>query len=461
MELNEKQTEAWLIAIETAWTRIFEMLREEPAALAQIASGEASLLFEGGSEPGFAVLQPGQVDAEVLEELDGDRQWLAGALNHLGRFFDREVLERPKWRDQWFAGVYHLDLNYEGFKVKRSDGGSAGVVDFSFTDPGSGDTHTATCHWDGITHDLGTASPWSCDAPDTAGIYTVTVEVTDDDGGVGSATAEALVVVYDPSGGFVTGGGWIDSPAGALEDNSYELVWADGISWVDANAAANAATGGCPSHLVTITSPAEQAALYDLFGADLQGKWYGGFQPAGEPDPFANWQWVTGENWFYTNWADGEPNDAYGAGSEQHLLGWELGWTWNDEGSLGNVTGYVVEHENCLTGKATFGFVSKYKKGATVPTGNTEFQFHAAGLNFHSSSYDWLVVTGSDYARFKGVGTINGEGEYKFMIWAGDDDPDTFRIKIWTEDALGYETVVYDNGMDQALGGGSIVIHTK
>jgi len=30
-----------------------------------------------------------------------------------------------------------------------------------------------------------------------------------------------MLVVYDPSGGFVTGGGWIDSPAGALH-GSYD-----------------------------------------------------------------------------------------------------------------------------------------------------------------------------------------------------------------------------------------------
>jgi hypothetical protein len=113
------------------------------------------------------------------------------------------------------------------------------------------------------------------------------------------------------------------------------------------------------------------------------------------------------------------------------------------------------------TGKANFGFVSKYKKAASAPTGNTEFQFHAADLNFHSDSYEWLVVTGSNYARFKGVGTINGEGEYRFVLWAGDDEPDTFRIKIWEEDEDANETVIYDNGFDEAIGGGSIVIHTK
>ena len=110
-------------------------------------------------------------------------------------------------------------------------------------------------------------------------------------------------------------------------------------------------------------------------------------------------------------------------------------------------------------GKANFGFVSKYKKGATKPTGQIEFVFNAGDLNFHSTDYEWLVVTVSDYARFKGTGTINGSGEYKFQICAGDGAPDTFTIKIWTEDESGSETIVYWNGMCRPIGGGSIVIH--
>ena len=90
----------------------------------------------------------------------------------------------------------------------------------------------------------------------------MTVAVTDKDGDTGSATAAQFVVIYDPAGGFVTGGGWIDSPAGA-----------------------------------------------------------------------------------YT----ADPS---------------------------------------MTGKANFGFVSKYKKGASIPTGQTQFQFKAGDLNFQSSSYD-------------------------------------------------------------------------
>ncbi len=214
-------------------------------------------------------------------------------------------------------------------------------VSAGFVDPGMRDTHTATIDWgDGIithatvleTDGSGTASGEH--AYSSAGIYTVAVTVVDDDGGEASTTYE-YVVVYDPAAGFVTGAGWINSPAGAYV-----------------------------------------------------------------PDPG-------------------------------------------------------------VAGKATFGFVSKYKKGKNVPDGQTEFRFKAAGLDFHSASYDWLVVTGNDYATFKGSGTVNGEGGYKFRIWAGDGDPDTFRIKIWEEDDAGNETVIYDNGFDQEIGGGSVVIHSS
>jgi len=120
--------------------------------------------------------------------------------------------------------------------------------------------------------------------------------------------------------------------------------------------------------------------------------------------------------------------------------------------------------DESLTGKATFGFVSKYQKGTTVPTGTTAFQFDLAGLAFSSTSYEWLVVNKAGMnAQFKGSGLINGAldsngNAYKFMLWASDGSPDTFRIRIWWEDAAG-EHDIYDNGVDQAVGAGNIVVH--
>jgi len=50
------------------------------------------------------------------------------------------------------------------------------------------------------------------------------------------------------------------------------------------------------------------------------------------------------------------------------------------------------------------------------------------------------------------------------MLWGGggkaSSGEDTFRIRIWYEDG-GDEIVAYDNGMDQAIGGGNIVVHKK
>ena len=118
-----------------------------------------------------------------------------------------------------------------------------------------------------------------------------------------------------------------------------------------------------------------------------------------------------------------------------------------------------------LAGKASFGFVSKYQKGATVPTGETEFNYQVANFNFHSASYQWLVVSGS-MAQYKGTGTINGSGNYNFLLTALDGTPDGFRLKITDPTS---SSVIYDNKLStddtmsnqntQAISGGSIVIH--
>ena len=74
--------------------------------------------------------------------------------------------------------------------------------------------------------------------------------------------------------------------------------------------------------------------------------------------------------------------------------------------------GYCQLDEACETaqGKANFGFISRYKQGAQTPTGETQFQFAAGNLNFHSDSYDWLVIAGPR-AQYKGSGKINGVGD--------------------------------------------------
>jgi hypothetical protein len=219
-----------------------------------------------------------------------------------------------------------------------------------FTDPGIPDTHTAVWDWGDVATSAGVVTETNGSGTvsgnhsyTTPGVYTLKLTVTDDDSGANQSTFQ-YVVIYDPSGGFVTGGGWINSPAGAYT-----------------------------------------------------------------PDP-------------------------------------------------------------TLTGKAHFGFTSKYQSGATAPSGDTSFRFQEGNLNFQSTSYEWLVIAGAR-AQFKGEGTINGSGRYGFLLTAidgqisGGGGVDKFRIKIW--DKNNGDAIVYDNQMGAddsgnpttALGGGNIVIH--
>jgi len=135
-----------------------------------------------------------------------------------------------------------------------------------------------------------------------------------------------------------------------------------------------------------------------------------------------------------------------------------------------NSTAGAYRPDTSLNGKAIFGFESRYQNGTSVPAGNTEFKFQVANMNFKSTNYEWLVVSGSR-AQFKGSGKINGSGNYGFILTAVDGDlkptpsADLFRIKIWD---INTSTVVYDNqygtaddgGITTQMGGGSVVIHT-
>ena len=219
-------------------------------------------------------------------------------------------------------------------------GGTTLTGSASFTDD-TASTHTCSFSWGGATEGgtvTETAGSGSCTDGHTftePGVYSVTVTVTDQFG-VSTTNAPVLVVIYDASGGYVTGGGWITSPAGAL-----------------------------------VRSPA-------------------------------------------------------------------------------------------ATGRASFGFVAKYKQGATVPSGNTEFVFQTGGFRLSSTSYQWLVV-GGPVAQYKGDGVEQGSSEVlEFLLTAKDGQVtggggvDRLRLKVWVK-ATG--DVVYDTGSDLAIDSGNIAIH--
>jgi hypothetical protein len=112
------------------------------------------------------------------------------------------------------------------------------------------------------------------------------------------------------------------------------------------------------------------------------------------------------------------------------------------------------------SGVARFGFVSKYHKGATVPSGNVQFRFEAGNLRFTSTSMEWLVVTGEPRAKFRGVGVVDGEGTCRFEVDAWDGSLDAsgqdgfgFRLFQCSAQESRYSVPA------QPLRQGSIVIH--
>ncbi len=108
--------------------------------------------------------------------------------------------------------------------------------------------------------------------------------------------------------------------------------------------------------------------------------------------------------------------------------GWVTGGGW-----INSPAGAYVE-DPALTGKANFGFVSRYKNGASVPIGSTDFYFKAGDLKFQSTAYEWMIISGAR-VQYKGSGMINDAGDYRFMLTAidgkqsGGGGQDKFRLR--------------------------------
>ena len=327
--------------------------------------------------------------------------------------------------------------------------GQSKPYSFSFTDPGE-DTWTpsSSCGTSGTVANS-TFSPatkngsFDCvfaddnptgTASDTS---TVTVTVTDDDGGVDSEPLNVTVsnvapvvtgMTGPPSGPIQLGNtasvttNYTD--AGNQDTHTCMYSWDDGSS-----STANGTGAGVGSCTGTHTYGAPGVYAVDVTVRDDDtGFATSKYEFVVIYDPSAGF--VTGGGWIVS------PSGAYTAGPT-------------------------------LSGKANFGFVSKYKKGASVPEGETEFQLHFANFNFHSTSYQWLVVSANGTkAQYKGDGIINGSGGYGFLLTAYDGAPDRFRIKIWNKTT---NAIVYDNRIGtsedidaadpQEINGGSIVIH--
>lgn len=108
--------------------------------------------------------------------------------------------------------------------------GDSVAASFAVTDAGANDTLDCVIDWgDGAvtTAALDAGVCGGGHAYTSAGIYLLQGVVTDDDGA--SATVSVDVVVYDPTGGFASGNGWV-TPGGSTSDAGDVLPGLDGTS---------------------------------------------------------------------------------------------------------------------------------------------------------------------------------------------------------------------------------------
>jgi endonuclease G len=94
--------------------------------------------------------------------------------------------------------------------------GTAATVAVTFTDLDAADTHTATFTWSAGSSSSVACAAGTCEATKTyaaAGIYDVTIVVADAAGAI-ATTAFSSVIVFDPTAGQLTGGGWFATASG-------------------------------------------------------------------------------------------------------------------------------------------------------------------------------------------------------------------------------------------------------
>jgi large repetitive protein len=283
----------------------------------------------------------------------------------------------------------------EGFVVAAS---------VSVMDADAGDSYTAA--WS-VTKNGAPFANSNTFTPDDNGEYVVSVTITDAAGATATASATVVVANVAPVTGTVSGPSSQISAgtpatvsvaytdAGSTDTHSVTFTWSDGAT----------STVACAAGVCTTTRTFAAAGIYTatIAVADDDG--------AVATTSFS-------------------PVVVYNAGA-------------------GFVTG-----GGFIAGKANFNVNAKYEKGASLPTGSLKFELSGAMLQ--STSFDWLVVTGST-AQLRGTGTVNGSGSYTFVMTAVDASPDTFRIQVWDKTT---GAAIHDSAT-QTVAGGNLTVHTK
>ena len=155
------------------------------------------------------------------------------------------------------------------------------------------------------------------------------------------------------------------------------------VTWSAAKTACEELGG----HLATSTSAGKNTFIRSLSSTSI---WLGATDEAEE----GTWEWITGEEWDYTNWYETQPDNA---NSNQHYL--RLASTsgssfWYDY-SATDTSGYVCEWDYDMLGENIFsvgGLALGIKPADTADTGVNYYFYGGHTFKYFSSAVTWSAA---------------------------------------------------------------------
>jgi PKD repeat protein len=359
-----------------AFTTVTVSANQPPLANA----GGPYLVNEGASVnlDGSASSDPDQNPLSFAWDLDGDGQYddAAGPVVPFSRPDDAVVTVGLEVSDTLLTSTASAQVTVQNVAPAVNAGADRSITEgasvslsASFTDPGVADTHTATVDWgDGggaqpgaLVQGAGTGSVSGNHVYAQNGSFTVTVTVTDDDGGVGSdgfvvTVGNAPPVVNAGSDQSVTNGATVNlapatfTDAGVLDTHTATIDWGDGAGPQPATVTQGAGSGSVAgSHVFTTGSYTVTVRVTDSDGAsgsDTLTVLVG----SGNRPPVA----VPGGPYSVN---EGASVTLSGAGSSDPDPGTTLSYRWDldNDGQFNDATGVSVSFPGVDDGVRTVG----------------------------------------------------------------------------------------------------------
>lgn len=311
----------------------------------------------------------------------------------------------------------------------------ANVQDPSVADTAAGFLYSYDCESDGLFEASEVAADnYACHYADE-GAFTVLARIQDKDGGATDYTANVTVNNVAPTVGPITAQlapvlinteisvSADYSDPGVLDTLTAVWDWGDGSSEVTPLPDTNGTVAA--THTYTATG----VYIVTLTVTDSAGdsgtaafEYIVVYDPAGGA--------TNGSGWFFS------PPDSYSGDPALNL-------------------------------KGRLGFVVSYRRFLPEPSGNFRFTIQPADVHLNGAGFDWLVVSGTT-AIFQGYGTLDGSGDYGFVVTVRDygETNDVVRVRIWNRQT---GEVLYDsqpgNPINAApivpLEGGNVTVYTN